>query len=425
MRFPVIVICILLTLDSVSNAITVPQFKQLALTLVDDLEKEYGASFSDVGVMFDMNAYRDVIERTDVILNYSEEKIVNAYFIKDETGADKKVLELVDAINYFPGQLSLELHYNTWKEKFDSQKWTELKLMIHHEFVPFFTKASDRQHKFSNKVKTMYDAKVSLSDIRPGMYKVVSFGDPLFETITNMYWYNVSYSKLFNRFTLTLVENPLKNIWCFNCYAAQPLEIHLSNVTPGIAMIAEKNISLELSKVLGGLSDAVGRPYLRMLSRSSFGMGYMDSEYKGPITEFVKQKNIDTKVVVFTRVENVADVNWNKEKVVPLFNYRFLREKSDCQKMKAEMVLELARLCPVADSRLGIDLTTCKSENVKITDMKETAAAPLFKSHQCALFGTLYPIGRPPITPGHVSSTISHKYQIWQRMMELHKDVIK
>lgn len=393
------------------------QFKQLALSMVDDIEKVYGPVHYENGVKFDLSEYRRLIGRTTVM--FETKKIENIHIVRDSAGIESRVLELVDAVNYFPAKEQIELFQTVWAQKYADKKWDELKLMIHHEFVPYFVKEADRRHKYSAFVEEIYEKKISLGDLKPGFYKVMNMGDPLYETLNEFYWYYVNYDKKENILVLDMVENPLAEMWCPVCYASPAMRVPLNQVTPALATISDKNIILNLAKLFGeGAATFQGKPYVRLLNQRSFGIGYMDSKYSGTLEEFVKKKDIESKAVFFSRIENLGPVEWKANKGFPVFFYQLEAEHSNCDIIKKNVTRELMEACHLPS--VPLDRSYCKVENIRFYDLKQSVGAELYKTHKCAILGKMSPPFKPMFHEWSAQNIINLTLT-WYRYAEIHR----
>lgn len=410
----------LLVISHVVSAMTQAEFKNLALSMVDDLEKEYGQVHVENGVRFDMADYRKIIARTKII--FESKQIQNFHIVTDSSGKQTKVLEYVDAVNYFPSNEQIVLFQDAWDKKFATQKWDELKLLIHHEFVPYFLKRADRKHEYSLFLSEIYEKRMSLADLKPGFYKVINMEDPVFEAMSEFYWYFINYDKNRNQLTLVNVENPVAGIWCMICYVSPPIIIPLNQVTPTIATISGRNITLDLSKVFGdsgaGNTQLTGRPYLRMFNKRGFGLGFMDQKFTGSVEEFVKKKIVETKMTFFSRVEELGPFEWKAKKNFPLFGYRVFADPTDCEAVKRQVAADVLDACNLPE--VPMERSYCKEENAQIIDLKQGRGADLYKDYSCAIMGRMH----PPLNQemdDYKRSLINTNIMYWRQLGEIHR----
>lgn len=406
-----------------SKALTVDQFRDLALEMVDDLEKAYGAHYMDNGVKFDLSEYRNLIKRTKIEIR--SEKIENLYQEYNTMGEVIFVREMVDAVNYFPNEAVVQFFNDTWDEKFERKKINDLKIMIHHEFVPFFTKKADRNHEYSKKLRAIYNSRISLENLKPGFYEIMHFDDPISSSMSHYYWVHINYNRTTKQLAIQVVENPLNGIWCLDCYLLPVNYIKLDMVNQTLAFLTNQPTVLSISKMMGtsvGFEDYHGYPYIKMLTEDSFGLGFMDSNYKGTIEQWASQNTNESRLSVMTRVNDVSGANWLKEnKKMPIGGMRFSREETNCASVHQQLVTELVDLCINYGRSLlpGIDMNYCQDKNVKIIDVKQEKAKKLLDKFHCAYVAQL----EPSFTgiPSKFKAFYQFIIEKWQNLLEEHQ----
>ncbi|MBL7544261.1 MAG: hypothetical protein JNL11_10605 [Bdellovibrionaceae bacterium] len=392
--------------------------------MVDDLENVYGSSYVDNGIIFNLSVYRNLIKKTKVVVQ--NQKIINVYQEVNTFGNIVSIRELVDAVNYFPKENTIHLYHKAWDDKYKKKELNDLKVLIHHEFIPYFTGKAGRDHKYSKKIRAIYNPRFSFENLKPGFYEVLYFDDPIFSVTSYFYWMYVSFDKHTKQLSLQTVEDPLKGVWCFDCYFLPVNYVRLDDINnKGLARISSQSVVLSMTKEMGifkGFDDVHGYPYVKMLTEDSFGFGFMDADYKGSLEQWTSQNTIDSRLVVLTRVSDVNGANWLKEnKKIPFGGLRFSKENKSCEDVHRQLITENVNLCNTYATTImrGIDLNSCQENNVKIIDVKQGRSKKMFESFHCAYVSQLQPafVG----IPSNIQSQYQTVVESWQYLLEEHK----
>lgn len=414
---------LLFLFSSASKALTVTEFRRLALEMVTDLQRAFGPSYSDNGIFFDLNEYRNLILNTKI--ESKKDQIENNYKTVNSIGEEITVKEKVDAINYFPKENLIIYNETVWNELLIRGRINELKLMIHHEFVPYFIKKMDRNHLYSKKLQEIYTPRLSFEKIKPGFYEIMNFDDPIFSQETSIYWIYVEYNPFSKELYTKIVENPRKGLWCLDCYLLPSENIKIESTNKSIAMIYNQPVVLSAKQgavISIGFKDEYGYPYIKMLSEDSFGFGFMDKSFKGTLENWSSQNTKDSKLVVLTRVSDVENVNWLKpNKKIPINGIMFTKEDQNCEVVRISLETTLIDLCnKYKDTILkNITYNSCNPENVNIQDVKKGKSNKILDSYRCGYVGNI-----EAAFTGIPSRFKSYYYDIiqqWNLFLDKHK----
>lgn len=406
-----------------ANAFTVDQFKGLALEMVDDLEKTYGANYTDNGVEFNLSTYRKLIKKTEVVIK--NEKIENRYQEVNAFGETISIRELVDAVNFFPDNKVIYIYHEVWNDKYKKKKFNDLKVLIHHEFVPYFTKKIDRDHIYSKKLRAIYNRDFSFENIKPGFYEILYFEAPLFSVTSYFYWMYVSFDKKTKQLSLQTVENPFKGVWCLDCYFVPENRVRLDSVSKNLARLSNQPAILGMKREMGifkGFADLKGYPFVKMLTEDSFGFGFMDADYKGSLEQWTNEKSSDSRLVVLTRVNEVSGADWLKEnKKLPFGGLRFSKENVACEEVRRQLIAESVNLCHSYASTIlkGIDSRFCQENQVQVIDVKQGRSKQMFESFHCAYVSKLEPLFNG--IPANIQDRYDYVVQKWRYLLEEHR----
>ncbi|NUM59383.1 MAG: hypothetical protein HUU56_12165 [Bdellovibrionaceae bacterium] len=360
------------------------EFKRLAHELVSDLEKFYGSSYVDQGFEFDLKKYHEIIEHTEI--KGVEQKLFNEYYEMTSDGKEVRINEPADAINYFPGKNLIYYYKSVWENKYSEKKIESLKLMIHHEFVPYFIKRADRSYQFNKKVKEMFESKLQLLDLEEGFYEPIYFGDPLQQLLVKNSWYYVQVDKPNGHIILNVVENPRRDAWALDAYVLPPMLFKVPRQTkffwiptPGDLPIKEIELNIDPS--------FEAYPFVRMISRQSFGMGLVQDRNTISADGKLKSTNTFEKQVIFSKVKDLSNINWERPKSFIVYGFD-IREKISCDGVQEKLRLDLIKFCDQIEEKykVRINKEECRRQQPVITDLKTHA---LYKKFSCAYSGEL------------------------------------
>lgn len=380
------------------HAISPSDFKKLAHEMVNDLEKAYGPKFIEQDVTFDLAAFHKLIDETHI--ESVNEPIANRFFDPD---LKTWINETVDAINYFPNQKHIEYYEKNWDAWAQKKSWSEIKFLIFHEFVPAFTKKPDRERQFDRRLQSIYKKSYSFADIRPGFYSALRTKDPFYKMITNFLVYYISYTPDTNMLTIEQVENPLNKVWCLDCYTSPPFIYQPETPYNFVSKIDIESKQYGLKGLFPNASQKVGTQgyaYVQVFNEKTLGLGVIDETYPSALHDFVSQKNLDTKILLLTRMTNVEKLNWTGPKKIPLVNFNFAQSASKCESKIETLSRDLIQLCQqvAIEGRIEIVSAECKAENLFSQRLEQL---PQYSQYGCAWLAqlnaltssTFYPLG--------------------------------
>jgi hypothetical protein len=389
-------------LQSSAYALTPDQFKKLAHMMVTDLEKAYGESHLEKGILFDFREYHKLIDTTKIHPSSKPKPLTNQFFDQNQ---QKVLTETVDAINYFPAKKEIEYDDSAWQEKFNQSRWKELKLMIHHEFVPYFKKASDRERSLDDFLKEIYKVHYGFEDIRAGFYKVISSKEPLFKSLNDYYIIFIAYDARAQQLMMLNIENPLKKTWCLDCYVhVNPSRYNIDDPQADLARLMttpfDYNPQQLIPNFVGGRGGLTGYAFMRVFNDNTLGLGVEPEDFKQPLSELMNPAREESKVVILSRMKDVDQFDWSGPKTIPILGFFLDPDKGDCDGLRKKLISQSVIACrDLRKMKVDIYESWCRKENIVVQDLKEY---PFYDRFKCALFTydqvptnpNFYPISR-------------------------------
>lgn len=366
------------------------EFKRLAHQMVDDIEKAYGPVMTDRGVSFSTQRYHEIIDRTKIEI--SLKPIENVYYADDGNGSQTLVREKnLDAQNFFPTEERVIYFLPIWEKKFREKLFNEIKVMIHHEFVPYFTGTADRSMAFNKKVEDIYKPKLTWQSLESGFYEVMLSDHPSFDLATKAYWYHLHISQNSPMFLLEIVENPRRDYWCIPCfYAANTMEM----VWHKFPVVLLDRVSKILKTPFGEME---GIPYIQVLSKTSFMLSVAEKANIPPGTGNLEERLAQSKQngIVFEKVTDLKNLSWRKPKKFQLPGVYWGYDRS-CTDQIEKYKRDLQKACETFGKMPGVGLSRRDCDrDLKITITDQTGRQP-FEKFSCSFTAE----GEIPAPPG-------------------------
>ncbi len=351
-------------------------FKKLAFELVGDIENYYGFEYTDQDLVVSTEVYRKIISQTKIEL--SEKPLVN-YYEETINGETKRIKESPDAINYFPKENLIIIYKPAWEKKLNNKEFIPLKLMIHHEFVPYFIKKMDRIFLFNEKIKKIYEKPVTFNDLEDGFYEPIYYGDPLMNSLIKPFLYHIKVEKRFQELQIDIIENPKQNIWCLDCYLYPSFFIKIPKMTSKIVKVSDTSVKL----ALGTFADSANRvAYLKVNSSQVFSMAALKEEEINNFRAETIDEKLDVDLLMLKRVKNMNNVTWLKPKNMYFSGFHFSNE-SDCDQVKRSEIKKTADLCRDYFNRIPDLFNESDCYNIEPT-IKNLNTLPVYKKYSCA-----------------------------------------
>lgn len=424
MQTKLIVIILSLLIPLMSRGFTSDQFKKVAHEMVHDLKNAYGSQFIQQQVRFDMDDFHKLIDVTDYLP--VEGPLENKYV---DQFSGKLMTEKVDAINYFPSEKQIVYNKNIFGLLFDSGKIEELKIMIHHEFIPYFTKAPDRDRQYDFHLRSLYKRTYSFHDIKTGLYYAMRVNNSIADFTNDYIMYSIIYNHPTNELIINHIENPLKQLWCFDCYLYPTKTLYPETPQDFVSKIESTVTEHSFRDIMLGINgeefENRGYAYLQIFNSETIGFGVMEENFKGSMHEYLLQKGMVKKLFLLTRVKNAEELNWEQKKKVPLKGIFFSADQAKCKAQSTLQKSNIVNLCErigesgfiVPEAKRGpisVDPLNCRKEEVQLFDLQKN-----YPNYKCAWLTFLNVPTRTEYTP-IPKHEYDQKIAFWNKLKKLH-----
>ncbi|MBN8536803.1 MAG: hypothetical protein J0M15_07100 [Deltaproteobacteria bacterium] len=350
-------------------------FRKLAFELVSDIENYYGFDYSDQSVVFSTEVYRNIISQTKIEL--SEKPLVN-YYEESVNGETKRLKESPDAINYFPKTNYIIIYRPAWEKKLKNKEFFSLKLMIHHEFVPYFINKMDRTFLFNEKIKRIYERPVTFDDFVDGFYEPIYYGNSLMSALIKPFLYHIKVEKSLSLIQIDIVENPKLNIWCLDCYLYPSLILKVPTITSQIVKMTDSAIKLSIGNFIDSDNGVV---YLKINSSQVLSIAALKEDEVKKFSSQSMDEKLDTTLMVLKRVKNLNNVTWLKPKNLNFSGFHF-SNGNDCDEVKRSEIKKAAEICRDYFKRIPdfFNESHCNHIEPKIENL---TGLPAYKKYSC------------------------------------------
>jgi len=415
-------ILILLNLGSQAFAVDENQLKKLAHELVNDIEGRYGAQVEINGVEFKVAEYRRLIDRTQFKEGELNQKgeLVNYREVRLKNGEVKVLAQIVDAINFFPKQDLIEYNKIKFERLIAEKKITEIKKLLHHEFVPYFIGRSDDSFEFNRKIDDIYEKKVTWRDLKEGLYEVAHFEDPMLQNLSTGIWIYLAVNKLKSSMTVTIVQKPDSDVWCLTCFSSTVETIKV-DLDSDYLLVDKVFKNIALPEGFGADNKVSGSPYYRILPNNTIVAGWIEIVDPNKRNAFEDSQNLDRRGLLLRRVDLKKAGEWKSEKSILIDGLSIRNDPTECKEAEAEIRSFVVRQCAnFAMGTILFDYKSCLSTPVKVVDIKNSSE--LHKDRACVYYGIIKIPNRPDRDP-YFAQMFPRKIKLWNFLLAVHERV--